>query len=228
MAIGLTAYLDDSGTDAANPFLIVGGFAADADQWSRFNEEVARLDREFQAPPFHAKVFEKARHGHGFYVAWIQEKRKEYLNRFLGIMTRRTFKSFGTLLDAAVYEKIIRPHKAFQEYFYSPFAFAAVNSIHAVCEWRNTFYPGETLRLVFDRGNKNEGQLKEIAKRAFIGFAEENVADISMGDDEHLPPLRAADILAYELCAEGRNAQAGITRSADMPCLNWISNLTIG
>jgi hypothetical protein len=226
--MGLTACLDDSGTDAANPFLIVGGFAADPEQWGRFNEELARLDREFESLPFHAKVFEKARHGHGFYSAWPKEKRKEYLNRFLGIITRRTFKSFGTLLDKAVYERTIRPRKAFQEYFYSPFAFAAVNTIHAVCEWRNTFYPTETLRFVFDRGNKNEGQLQKIAKRAFMGFAEKNVADISMGDDEELPPLRAADFLAYELCAKGRNAGTRDHPVSRYALLNWMSNHMIG
>jgi hypothetical protein len=59
----LIAYLDDGGTDDANPRLVVGGFAADALQWSKFNDEVALLDREFEAPPFHAKTFEKARHG---------------------------------------------------------------------------------------------------------------------------------------------------------------------
>jgi hypothetical protein len=32
------------------------------------------------------------------------------------------------------------------------------------------------------------------------------VKDVSVGDDSEMPPLRAADLLAFELCAEGRNA----------------------
>src|SRR5580704_7010798 len=157
----LVGYLDDGGTDAANPCLVVGGFAADSGQWSKFNNELAALDREFEAPPFHAKMFEKARHGHGPYATWPEAKRHEYLNRFLGMIGRRCFKSFGTLLEKVIYEyeNIIRRHKAFQEYFYSPFVFAAVNTILAVRQWRDVVYPGETLRFVFDRGNKNEGQL---------------------------------------------------------------------
>lgn len=201
----LVAYLDDSGTDAANPCLVVGGFAADVGQWSKFDDELAELDSEFGAPPFHATTFEKARHGHGPYSIWPEAKRHEYLNRFLGIIGRRCFKSFGTLIEKVVYENIIRRHKAFQQYFYSPFVFAAVNTLHAIRQWRDAAYPGEPLRFVFDSGNKNEGQLNVVAKRAFIG-SEKNVKDVSVGDDAELRPLRAADLVAFELCAEGRNA----------------------
>jgi hypothetical protein len=112
--------------------------------------------------------------------------------------------SFGTLLEKAVYENTIRPHKALQEYFYSPFVFAAVNTIHAIRQWRDTVYPGATLRFIFDKGNKNEGQMKDVGR--VIVASEQNVEDVAFGDDMELPQLRAADLLAFELCAEGRNA----------------------
>jgi hypothetical protein len=105
----LTAYLDDAGTDGGNPFLIAGGFASDGAQWRRFDEAVKALDWEYDAPPFHTAIFEKARHGHGVYSKWNEERRKEYLNRLLGIIHRRTFQSFGTLLEKAVYEELIEP-----------------------------------------------------------------------------------------------------------------------
>jgi hypothetical protein len=201
----LVVYLDESGTDAANPCLVVAGFASDAAQWARLTEEMTALDREYVAPPFHMATFEKARHGHGAYAVWPAAKRHEYLNRLLGMIRRRCFKSFATMLEKSAYEEIIRPHRAFQEYFYSPFVFAAVNTIHAVRQWRDSLYPGKTLRFVFDRGNKNAGQLIDVSKRVFIG-SEENVQDVVLGDDLELPPLRAADLLAFELCAEGRRA----------------------
>src|SRR3984957_13907031 len=200
----LVAYLDDSGTDEANPRLVVPGFAADVVQWSKFNDEVVLLDREFDAPPYHAKIFEKARHGHGPYSRWPDGKRREYLNRFLGIIRRRCFSSFSTSLEKGVYENTIRRHQALREYFYSPFVFAAVNTIHAVRQWRDTVYPGDRLRFVFDKGNKNEGQLRDVGR--VVVEAEHQVEDVAFGDDAELHPLRAADLLAFELCAEGRNA----------------------
>ena len=200
----LVAYLDDSGTDDANPRLVVGGFAADVLQWSKFNDEVALLDREFEAPPFQCEGLRKSAPCHGPNSGWPDPTRREYLNRFLGIIRRRCFMSFGTLLEKAVYENTIRPHKALQEYFYSPFVFAAVNTIHAIRQWRDTVYPGDTLRVIFDTGNKNEGQLKDVGHA--IVADEQNVEDVAFGDDVELPQLRAADLLAFELCAEGRNA----------------------
>ena len=191
----LVAYFDDSGTDAANPFLVVGGFASDVGQWSKFSDELRALDCDFGAPPFHAKTFEKARHGHGPYAVWSVAKRHEYLNRFVGIIERRCFKSFGTLLEKAVYDDIIRRHEAFREYFYSPFVFAAVNTVHALLQWRDAVYPGRMLEVIFDKGNKNAGQLSDVAKRALVG-SEKNVKDVSVEDDEEIPPLRAADLLA--------------------------------
>src|SRR5215831_12936622 len=117
----LVVYLDESGTDAANPCLVVAGFASDGGQWARLTEEMTALDLEYGAPPFHMTTFEKARHGHGAYAVWPVSKRREYLNRLLGIIRRRCFKSFATMLEKSAYEKIIRPHRAFQEYYYSPF-----------------------------------------------------------------------------------------------------------
>ena len=37
--ISATAYFDDSGTDEANPWLVVAGFVADVHQWERFTKE---------------------------------------------------------------------------------------------------------------------------------------------------------------------------------------------
>jgi hypothetical protein len=171
----LVAYLDDSGTDAGSPYLVVAGFAANVEQWSKFTEEIAALDKKFEAPPFHARDFEKAGVGYGPYSKWAKEKRQHYLNRFLGTIRRRCYKSFGTLLEMAVYDQYIRRFPAIQEHFYAPFAFAAVNTMHAVLQWRDATYPGVPARFVFDTGNKNEGQLKDVAKRAFIGYPNKNV-----------------------------------------------------
>jgi hypothetical protein len=128
------------------------------------------------------------------------------LNRFLGIIGRRCFKSFAVSLEKAAYELIVRPQTAFREYFYSPYVFTAVNAIHAVCEWRNKTYAGEPLLVVFDSGNKNEGQLNEVVKRVLIG-SDKLITNVLGGNDETLPPLRAADLLAFELCSESRRVR---------------------
>jgi hypothetical protein len=201
--MALTACFDDSGTDPANPSLVVAGFASTVEQWDRFTEEMISVEAEFNAPPFHSKEFDDARRGHGPYAKWGEAQRREYLNRILGIIARRTSSSFAVSLDKGAYEAIIGPQQAFREYFYSPFAFTAVNAIHATSEWRNRLYPGEPLLFIFDAGNRNEGQLKVIGDKALAG-SDKLIDRILFGDDRQLAPLRAADLLAFELCSEAR------------------------
>ena len=208
LLMGLTAYFDDSGTDEANPFLVVAGFAASIEQWDRFTDEWRIAQQEFKAPvPFKAKEFDDARRGYGPYKDWPDSKRKEYYNRLLGIIIRRSFKSFGTALEKAAYQSVILPSERLRKYFYSPFAFSSVNCIFQVCDWRNELYPTEPVLFYFDEGNKNQGQLLDVAKRVLIP-SDRMIEDVRPGDDSKLPPLQAADLMAFELCVGSRNMRA--------------------
>lgn len=165
--MALTGYFDDSGTDAYNPSLVVAGVASTVEQWNRFNEEWLGAQEEFGAPPFHAIDFDAARHGFGPYRDWDEAKGKDYLNRLLGIIARRTCKSFGTALKKDAYEDLVASQQAFRDYFYAPFAFSSLNCIFQVCDWRNDLYPGEPIRFCFDEGTKNLSQLLGVAKYTF-------------------------------------------------------------
>ncbi|SPE35789.1 hypothetical protein SBA6_490014 [Candidatus Sulfopaludibacter sp. SbA6] len=205
--MALTGYFDDSGTDAENPALIVAGFLSDVDQWDRLGDEMEQLRAEpqYNAPPFHAKGFDDGRRGHGPYAGWGEKKRREYMARLLGIIIRRCIKSFGTVLEKSAYNSIIAPDPAHKDYFGTLYAFAAVNCIHAACEWRNKSRPGEPILFIFDKGNKNQGQLEDIGKRYLVG-SDKLIENVTSGDDEKIPPLQVADLLAFELCSEARNA----------------------
>ncbi len=218
LIVALTAYLDDSGTDPANPTLVVGGFVSEVKQWDWFVDEWTGAETEFGAPPFHAKHFDDARRGYGPYVSWGQKKRKDFLNRLLRIINHRCAKSFSTALQKNAYDIIIKPQLALREYFYSPFVFAAVNTIHAVCDWRDAEYPGEPTLFIFDRGNRNEGELKGVGKQSLVGD-DRLIEDVGTADDTKLPPLRAADLLAFELCAEVRNVAGQKTEYSRYPLL---------
>ena len=216
--MGVTAYFDDSGTDKDNPVLIVAGFVSTDYSWDVLNEEWVAAESEFGSPPFHAKIFNDGRKGHGVYKDWTKPKREDYINRLLGIISRRTLKSFATALNKDGYQ-IIDANQPLKEYFYSPFVFASVNCIFQVCDWRNQHYPGEPIRFVFDHGHKNLGQLIDgVAKRVLIG-SDHLVSDVSSDDDRNLPPLRAADLLAFEMCVEARVVANDICRDTRYPLL---------
>jgi hypothetical protein len=51
-------------------------------------------------------------------------------------------------------------------------------------------------------GTKNEGQL--INTSDMLKKHDRFIVDLTTGDDRKLPPLQAADLLAFELCSEAR------------------------
>jgi len=214
--MGLSVYFDESGTDSGNSSLIVAGFGATIEQWDRFSDEWLQAQADFRAPCFHAKEFDDARRGFGPYADWSKAKRDEYLNRLLGIIIRRTFMSFGTILEKDAYDAVIAPHPARRKYFYAPYAFAAFNCIFETCDWRNEYHAGKVITFFFDKGHKNEGQLLEVAQRVLIG-KDRLVQDLVSADDQFLPPLQAADLLAFELCAEARALLAAANRYSRYP-----------
>jgi hypothetical protein len=59
----LSAYFDESGTDAGNPSLVVAGFGATIEQWDRLSTEWLQAQADFGASCFHAKEFDDARVG---------------------------------------------------------------------------------------------------------------------------------------------------------------------
>jgi hypothetical protein len=216
--MALTVYLDDSGTDAPNTHLVVAGFASEIDQWNRFNNEWKDVLDSFGVPFFKAKQFDGGRRGKGVYQDWDEKRRRAFMGNLLGIIKRRTFKSFGTLLEKNVFD-YLTANKDLKAYFRSAFAFSVFNCMHSVTEWRNQYHPGTPLLFVVDAGNKNEGDLLEAGRHLKLKQDDRMIQDINTGDDRTLPPLQAADLLAFELCAETRRVEQRPRAYARYPLL---------
>jgi hypothetical protein len=86
MASKITACFDDSGTDAANPSLIVAGFASSADQWRSFDDEWSEACAEFGVARFKAKEFNDGLRAFGPYGDWTRHRREDFLNRLLNVI----------------------------------------------------------------------------------------------------------------------------------------------
>ena len=111
------------------------------------------------------------------------------------------------------YDALIGPDESLRKRFYSQFVLAAVNCVHAVCEWRDQYHIGDSLLFVIDEGNKNEDELKQVSTRSIVGD-DRLIKDVCTADDKILPPLQAADLLAFELCSERRTVATKPTRSS--------------
>lgn len=200
--ITASAYFDDSGTDAANTAMVVAGFVADIDQWGKFNEEWNEVLCSYGGGSFHAKVFDDARRGHGPYSKWQDSKRRQFFERLLGIIIRRTERSIGTVLQKPAYEAVIQPIAQLNGYFGTPYVFCCFNCLHQTREWRAQYHPDVPVRYVFDEGHANQGQLTNAAN--MLKKHDRFMVDLTTDDDRKLAPLQAADLLAFELCSEAR------------------------
>jgi len=221
-----TAYFDDSGSDSANPALVLAGFVAPVDGWSNFT---ADWDAVLDKPPgplparmaFHAKQFDDGRRGHGPYGGWSEDQRREYLGSLLAAIGRHALKSFAVILQKDALGEVTQnaEDKAF---FGSPYGVCSFLCLQRVCGWRDREHPDTKVMFVFDRGHANEGEL--LVKGAELRRGDKLIADLTTDDDEKEPPLQAADLLAFELCADARRAYGGSPRISRFPLLTLESH----
>jgi hypothetical protein len=211
----LGTYCDDSGSDAGNANLVVAGFSSSVDQWARFDGEWETVLAQNDIPCFHAKEFDDGRRGRGRYAAWGETRRRDFMGQLLGIIVRRTFKSFGVLVNKGAYAATIGGIPKAKRYFGAPYSFAGFSCIHMACHWRDVQYENVPLLFTFDSGHANEGELKRAADA--IKKSDRMIIDLATGDDRKLPPLQAADLIAYELFAEARRKDQSKRRYSRYP-----------
>lgn len=89
----LKAYFDASGTRETDA-VFVAGLVSSMEQWLKFEEEWTAWLTQFGVPYFHMKEFTQSR---GPFSEWQgdEKRRREFLSRLCGILSRRVRKSFS-------------------------------------------------------------------------------------------------------------------------------------
>lgn len=198
----LSAHFDESGTDSSNANLVVAGFVGTVEQWERFDNEWLNTLNEAGMDYFHAKQLDDGRRGFGPYAKWREADRRRLLSRLLAIIATRTRYSFATVLSKAAYSAVISPDELLRKYFGTPYSFAAFNCLHQTIDWRDQKYPNTPVLFTFDGGHKNHGELTRSAEQ--LRNSDRLIVDLTTGDDRRIPGIQAADLLAFEMCADMR------------------------
>jgi hypothetical protein len=199
----LTGYFDESGSDAGNEYYIVAGFVSTVEKWDRFDGDWKAVLRQFKVSSFHAHEFDNGRRGFGPYKDWDEERRRDFMGKLLGIIVRRTHKSFGTATHKKSLD-IVLGNSDIKRYYGGPFSVSFFNTVHAVSEYRKKHYPSTPIVHIFDEGNSREGAILQAAKTIRLQKGDTMIEDIRPGNDETITPLQAADLLAFEFCSEKR------------------------
>lgn len=194
MAI-LAAYLDDSGTHKGSPLVSVAGAVGSVSQWIKFSRRWRRQLRQWNLEFFRMADFVSSR---GPYEGWDEPRKHHVLSRL--VQTIKDYARF--LVGNAVYSRDF--DEAFAKYPNScikdAYHFCAVLTLPAVGYWKMESKRREPVALIFESGNKLLDQYFRLVQRDFLDDRAREaygIGSVTVGDKKEMPPLQAADIIAY-------------------------------
>jgi hypothetical protein len=200
----ITTYLDDSGTDPANPVAATGGFIAPNFQWNKFTKEwraaMAVPGDEFACMHISECV---AGNQKSEFRDWSLEKKRRVLKRLRGIIKKRASKAISMAISKDFYDTLIPDE--IKKKTGNNFTLTVMQTMAMVGRWRREQMLVEPIYYVFDWLEPNDErrrQLEELFENECErGSALHDFGLVSGGytfqHKEDIPPLQAADMLAW-------------------------------
>jgi hypothetical protein len=177
------AYFDDGGHPDDQIAVLVAGFISTEEQWLRFEKEWKRALEPFGIQEFHRTDFEASK-------KWSRDKKNKLRDDLLSIIKRRTQYHISHVVPMKEYRDI-NEQRAFEEMVGTPYALAGRTAARSINDWKRKYMKAEDkLVVLFEDGTKHKGDFMGAMKRddlpcpRFI---------------EKVPPLEAADFLAWEI-----------------------------
>lgn len=99
-----TAYIDESGTHGG-PIMLMGGYIANSEQWSTFNQDWDKMLSTFGVQFSHAKDLEK---GKKQFRGWPRERRKAFVLEADRIVRAHLERGFTAIIRANDYDDIYK------------------------------------------------------------------------------------------------------------------------
>lgn len=190
-------YYDASGADGGSGHLVVVGLVATERKWIKFEQRWEAVLSRYGVTHFHMKDYA---HSRGEYATWKDKKEKratfvaDLLKAIKVGINKGYFSSVANETIAAVNELYVAGGVGWG---------AAYPLAANVCRRRlETFvqrkYPGSPIHHVFEKGDKNQGTLRELMDRYQRGSAGYSFVPKLQPNGVRLRPFEAADLIAYE------------------------------
>ncbi len=192
-----TSYFDESDTSRAG---VVAGCTIAVNQLEHFGREWSRLLHDYGLSYFHMKDYA---HSKEEFTLWGGDdaRRKEFLKRLIGIIRRRANISIGVVVDRQEYNHYVcTPDR--RRFFKNIYTTASYMCLFFNGRWADKYAYGDPIAYVFDEGNPKRSDFEsayyesknipELEQRYRLG-------SLSFADDKAVPPLQAADFIAYEI-----------------------------
>ena len=206
--MALTAYYDDSGTDAASPVTVIGGPVMSERAFVEFEEKWSLLLESYEIPPpLHMKDFyQKGKHG-----GLSTDIKMELFGKAAGIINEFKLFSLSISVPQQVFNSVLP--KEVRKKLIGPYALAFFCAVLANRDFLNAskLYGNRTISYLVDHGTKERWQLLaawDAVKEASISQGgSRNTGSIAFDTDARISALQAADVVAWSARRRSVNGQ---------------------
>ena len=207
----ITAYFDDSGTDAETQVCSVGGYLATVDQWNRFIPRWQELLSEYDVQQMHRTDLET---WHGEFTkdrGWEPTRRKNFLKKAHRIIKDFTYTPIGSAVVKKDFEDILP--EPIKKFFGGEYGWCAHECILAVSNWSDRAKHHEPIEWIFEEGTKGSGQIIYYLQRCSETPTISQMTRVKRNGwsfkSKAIIPLQAADVVAYEIYKQVQNQIVG-------------------
>jgi hypothetical protein len=192
----LTAYLDDSGTHAASNAVVCAGFISDAVRWKAFNREWPRALRKAHFRGIvRATELENRK---GAFAGWDVERQHLFYQQICPLINHRIIVPVGNSVIRADWRAVMP--EDLRRVAGDEFGWCVYETIKDAARWaRKTGYKGK-IAYVLEAGTPGMAQARLVIDDLIASenrdyYQIESCTTLPKG----VPPLQAADLLAYEM-----------------------------
>lgn len=191
----LRAYLDDSGTHASSPVIVMGGLMAHEDDWAQIEKEWSEALSDLGLPDMHMSHCEMAKKA---FSGWSRDRRDLAIVRFRNIILRHKALMVVSTLARKVWDEALAIRPEIVTVFESPLDYCFNACIGRIVRTRRRDAQEiEPIVVTFDSREQSLDNWRSLAASYERNFPHK-VAGFAFGSMKQVMGLQAADMVAYE------------------------------
>lgn len=192
----LQVYFDESGTHSESPIICMAGYISTVEQWTHFSRNwQERIDKE-GIDCFHMTDFENRR---GPFKGMSKAKGNLLIESLIKIINVRVRYLFALAFAKADFDDVVGDK--YIRTVGTEWTFCAMACMAFIRQWADQRAEKDPINFFFEQGARHSKALlaahtKASKNKEFVSSM--NLGTFTLGNRRNLPPLQAADILAYE------------------------------
>lgn len=189
----LYAYPDESGTHAASPVVLIGGFVAPQPIWAAIEPDwQERLDNQ-GVPYFHASHCEA---GEGIFSHLDEPRRKALFAGLAEVIAKHKPIGISVAVRRGDYHTI---HSDWHGFFPDPYHMCFEFCLQQLANWTNAENDGEPIALMFAKQKEYEDSARQLFEFYHANGKWARIfPSLAFGEPEKIVALQSADLIVYE------------------------------